>query len=409
MFEAWIVWRHLRSKNRKFFNLVSSLAILGMTLGVASLITTMAVLSGFETTLHRAVVDITGHMLIIRRGEPLNNLDQLVPRLKALVPELESVAPFVQVEGMLANHSKITGVVINGFEPEAFDKTLNLKDRVVRGKFNLDAGTAERPAVLAGRALAEKMGFGVGDEITVVLPRNNPSAKGGLGFTPRLKKFLVTGILDLGMYEYDSRFLITSSRAAQELAGLGPIFTGARVKFTSPDIAPIANSRFASELGLGYYIKDWTEVSPNLFKAISIEKRVIFVVLLFMTLAACFNISSTLFVSVLRRYGDISIFRVLGASHAKLMRIFSLQGLVIGVLGSLGGIALGLILCFIVAHTDLVHIPPEVYHLRRLPVEIRLADLVATGIAAFLLCFISTLAPASRGAKLDPVEGLKYE
>jgi lipoprotein-releasing system permease protein len=408
MFELWLVWRYMSSSSGKFFNLVTCLSILGMALGVAALVVVMSVVSGFETTLREAVVDVTGHVFVIKRYEALDPLSELEAKLKKIVPEIVSMVPFVHVEGLAAHKGRIGGIIVEGFDPEALDKTLNLRHRVVEGEFNLGTGSEPLPPVLVGRGLAEKLNIKVGEQLSIVLPKNSPTAK-ILGFTPRLKKFLVKGIIDLGMYEYDTRFLLTSSKAAQELGGIGTSFTGVRIKLTKADLARSASFAISSELGPGYVTRDWLESNHNLFEAIRLEKVVIFIVLLFMTVAACFNISSTLFISVLRRYGDISILRTLGARRMRLVRFFSLQGLVIGAFGSAFGLILGMSLCLIVKYTDFIYVPAEIYHLRHLPIEFRPLDLLSIAVVCFILCFISTLAPAFKGARLNPVEGLRYD
>jgi len=408
MFELWVVWRYMRTRKGQFFNLVSVLAMLGMVFGVAALVVVMSVVSGFESTLKEAVVDVTGHVLLLKRGEPLDPLDKLEPKLRKIVPQILSLAPFVHVEGIVANNGKIASIVVEGFDPSTVEKTLRLSPRIVSGHFDLGTGLETEPPIMVGIGLAEKLGVKVGDSIAVVLPKNAATVK-VLGFATRLKTFKVAAIIDLGMYEYDTRFMLTSAKAAQDLAGLGNIYTGVRIKLTQDKLAREASFKLSTELGLNYVSRDWLEVNHNLFEAIKLERVVIFVILLFMTVAACFNISSTLFVSVLRRYGDISVFKTLGASRGRLVRFFSLQGLVIGALGSFGGLILGGLLCLFVAKTNFIYVPAEIYHVRHLPVEMRIADLALIMVVSMLLCFLSTLAPAFRGAALNPVEGLKYD
>ncbi len=406
MFELWVVWRYLTIKRGQFFNLVTILSIVGMALGVGTLVVVMAVISGFESTLQKSVVDVSGHILILKRGEALDPMDVFEPRLRKLVPNIDTLAPFVHVEGLLANNGKMSGVVVEGFEPDQVDKTLNFKNRIVSGVYDLGTGQEKFPPLIVGRGLADKLGISVGQEVAVVLPKNSPTTK-LVGFTTRLKKFRVSGIVDLGMYEYDTRFLITSAKAAQDLSGIGPVFTGLRVKLTNAKLAPEASFKLSMDLGINYFVRDWLESNHNLFEAIKLEKVVIFVVLLFMTVAACFNIASTSFISVLRRYGDISVFKTMGSSYYRLVRFFSLQGMVIGILGSILGLIMGLSLCFLIAKTDFVYVPAEIYHLRSLPVEVRWKDIVVILVASCLLCFLSTLAPARKGARLDVIEGLR--
>ena len=398
----------MASRGGHFFNLVSTLAILGMALGVAALVVVMSVVSGFEATLRNAVVDVTGHVLLLKRNEPLEPMAILGPRLRKIVPQIVSMVPFVHVEGLAAHKGRISGIVVEGFDPATVNSTLNLRHRVIEGVFDLGTGAEDLPPMLVGRALSEKLNIKLGESLSIVLPKNAPTAK-VLGFTPRLKKFKVVGIIDLGMYEYDTRFLLTSAKAAQDLGALGATFTGLRIKLSDANLARDASFSLSTELGLGYLSRDWLESNHNLFEAIRLEKSVIFVVLLFMTIAACFNISSTLFVSVLRRFRDISVLRTIGTSRKSLLRFFSLQGIVIGVFGSTLGMLLGFAVCMIIKKTDFIYVPPEIYHLRHLPIEFKFVDFFLIGAVSFLLCFISTLAPAFRGSRLEPIEGLRYD
>ncbi|MDZ4677865.1 MAG: FtsX-like permease family protein [Oligoflexia bacterium] len=398
----------MKTRRGQFFNLVSILSIIGMALGIGTLVVVLSVISGFESAIKNAVVDVTGHILLLKRGAPLDPLSELEPRLQKLVPQITSTTPFVHVEGMVAHKGKLGGVVVEGFEPNDVEKTLTLRPRLVKGDFNLGTGLEKFPPVIIGQALAEKFELQIGDEVSVVLPKNNSTMK-VLGFSARLKKFKVAGIMDMGMHQYDTRFMLTSAKAAQDLGGLGPVYTGLRIKLTDADLARDASFLISTELGLMYLTRDWVESNHNLFAAIKLERIVIFIVMLFMTVAACFNIASTLFISVLRRYGDISVFKTMGATQARLVRFFSLQGMVLGALGSILGIALGLSVCLVIAKTNFIYVPAAVYHLNRLPVEVRMIDIIMILASSFLLCFLSTLAPAIKGAKLHPVEGLKYD
>ena len=408
MFDLWIAWRYIARVRGRFFNMTSSLAVVGMALSVAALVIVMGVISGFETTLRNAVVDVTGHLHLIKRGEPIfEPMDTFIPKLKKIVPAIESVAPFVHVEGMIAHRGRIAGVGVEGFEPQSVGRTLNLRDRIVDGKFDLGTGLERVPPIVIGKGLAKKLQIKIGDEINVILPKNSPSSK-VTGFKSVVKKFKVVGLIDLGMYQYDTRFLITSAKAAQDLGGIGPYYLGVRIKLTDPNLAADASFKLSTELSQ-FVSRDWMESNYNLFSAIKLEKVVIFIVVLFITIAACFNIASTLFISVLRRFGDISILKTLGATQFRLMKFFTLQGLAIGFVGTTLGIFLGLVISFIIAKTNIIYVPPEVYHLSRLPIEIRFVDLGLVILASMLLCFVATLAPARRGAKLNPIEGLRYD
>lgn len=403
-----MAWRYMRSRRSNFFNLVSILSIVGLALGVATLTIVTSVVNGFEVTLRKSVIDVSGHIWLLKLGGPLDPLDKLLPRVKKILPELQTAAPYVHVDGMVPHKGKIAGVAIEGFDPQNLEKTLPLKERLTSGSFDLGTGQEAVPPVIVARGLSEKLNIKVGEQITIALPKNSPTTR-IVGFIPRAKKFKVVGIVDLGMYQYDSRFILTSVKAARDLGGLGNVYTGLRLKLSDYELAQKGSFALATELGPTYISRDWYELNQNLFSAIELERIVIFIVFLFMTVAACFNVSSTLFISVLRRFGDLSILKTLGASRKKLQRLFSIQGIFLGVLGAVIGLVLGISMCFIIAHTNLLFVPAEIYHVRRLPIDIRFFDLFLIVSISLALCFLSTVAPARRAARLDPIEGLRYD
>lgn len=406
MLELWWAYRTFIGNRQRFMNPVSFLSLTGMILGVAALIVVMSVVSGFQTTLTSAVTDITGHLLIIKRGEPLDKLEVLLPKMKKIVPDIVAATPFVQVEGMVATKGKISGVVVQGLDLQTSDQALDLKHRLVEGTYNLRSLPNEISPAVIGKGLKDKMSINVGDVVSIVLPKNSPGVK-KTGFVPQIKKFKIVGVVNLGMYDYDSRYVLTSSSGAQQLAGIGPFFTGLRVKIKDEKQAGRASFDLSSELGYQYLVRDWMESHYNLLTAIEHEKVVIFIVLLSITIAACFNIASTLFISVIRKTQDIAIMKAFGTSSMRILRFFSLQGMFLGIGGSLLGLILGLSLCFILTHTNIFYVPPEIYHLSHLPVEIRWFDIMTIMGACLTLCFISTLAPALKAARMIPVQGLR--
>ena len=404
-FQLWLVWRYVRSGGR-FVGITTILSFTGMVIGVASLVLTMAAVSGFESTLRQAVIDVAGDVVVYKTSGRMEPPKELVAKLKKVVPDIVAYTPFAHSEGILASKGKTVGVAIQGVDPENVQKVLNFKSRVIRGEFDL-TNHGERPSVLIGKALANKLGVAPGDLVTVVVPR--PSKSSPTSFAPKSEKVHVAGIVDLGKYEYDLRMVIGTARLVQDLTGVPDLFSGVKLKLKNSDDAQAAASKIAGHLGYTFLTKDWTEVNKNLFEAIRIERWVIFIVVSFLIITASFNICSSLFVAVLKRYGDLSILRTMGASQKFLIRLFSIQGMVVGFLGSVTGVILGLGLGFALVRTELFKIPGEVYKLDHLPIEVRAFDVAAILTVSFLICFVSTLAPALRGSRLNPVDGLRYE
>ncbi|MBK9293227.1 MAG: ABC transporter permease [Oligoflexia bacterium] len=408
MLELWWAYRSFFNKSNQLINPVTFLSLFGMVIGVAALIIVMSVISGFQTSLSKAVTDISGHLLVIKRGEAIDKLEVLLPKIKKAAPSVTAATPFVHVEAMIAAKGKISGVVIQGLDLTSYDKVFNLQSRVIEGEFDLSNKAGDEESIIIGKGLRDKLNVKLGDIVSLVLPKNSAQSK-RLGFVPQVKKFKIVAVVDLGMYEYDSRYIITSSVSAQNLASIGPFFTGLRLTMQNPDLAPRASFDLSAELGYQYLVKDWVESHYNLFQAIKLEKIVIFIVLLFITIAACFNIASTLFISVIRKTQDIAIMKAFGTNPIKILKFFSFQGMILGFLGCVLGIAFGLLGCLVLNKTNIFYVPPEIYHLSHLPVDIRWLDIMVIFLSCMILCFLSTLAPALKASRLLPVQGLRHE
>jgi lipoprotein-releasing system permease protein len=396
----------------KFLNLsrtlrdpTAILAIFGMVLGVGSLIVSISVFSGFETALKSAIVDVVGHVTLTRWGSYLNLSPEQRAEMKKKFPDIIGMSPYISLEAIAANKGKISGIRVEGLQEASYKDVLNVDKRVIRGEFHLEYGN-----VLIGKGLAKTLGVGVGDTIKVILPKPSPSNT--KKFSPRVGKFQVAGILDLGKHDYNERIAVMSLERAQELAQINESILGLRIKVKDPERALAVGSGILKFLGgYPYKIKTWHEINQNLLDAIQLEKIVIFLVVLILVVAACFNVASTLYVRVINRYSEISILKSMGGKRGFVVKIFALQGLLLGGIGATGGIAFGVILAkafkWAVEHWELM--PADVYKIEVFTAELRITDLSAVFAATFLVCFLSTLLPALRGSRLNPCEGLRYE
>ncbi len=406
-FHFWLVKR-LVSSGRRLLSLVSILSLIGMTLGVACLVVAMAVTSGFENTLKRAVVDVFGHVLVVRQTDHPQTLEEIAVKMRKLAPTMIAFTPFFQFDGVLAFDKRITGVVVQGLELGSVDSVLNVRSRVIQGKFDFTSADGTAMALI-GKGIAKKFSLKIGDEFKIVLP--SPSKQSANEFSPKVRGFRVAGVLDLGKNEYDERYIVTDLKSAQSFAGVGDNFSGIRLRLKNENQANQVAQTLAEGLGSMYWTMSWKDVNKNLFEAIGIERITIFFVLLIMVLAASFNISSNLYVSVLQKYREISIFKAIGFSSRDIQKLFSYHGLILGLIGIVCGIVLGLLLClvFIVVQKFFVILPGDVYRLDNIGVDVRFVDMAAIVGSAILICLISSLAPAFRGSRLKPVEGLRYE
>jgi lipoprotein-releasing system permease protein len=402
----WIAFRYFGSWKR-FFNLSTSLSALGMTIGVASLVVSMAVFSGYATTLEKTVQDAVGHIIILKRGT--GDQGEMLREIEPLLTDVVAETPFVYAEAILAHKGKITGILIEGIEESTVHKVLNLESRVIAGSVNLEGGPPDAPKVMIGKGIAEKFGLKVGDSFRIVVPL--ASEFQAQSFRPKLGKFTVAGIINYGRYDFDSRYVVMDIAQLQQFIEIGKRITGYRVRLKDPNEARQITMNIANKFGPGYWARDWFDVNRNLFEAAHLEKRVLFFVLMILIVAAAFNIANTLFISVVQRYRDISVLKTLGATDRLIRRVFTAQGLIVGGIGASGGIVVGLLLCraFEWAQVHWKIIPADVYKLDHIDLEVSGSDLLVILGVSLLICFIATLVPSRRGARISPIEGLRYE
>lgn len=403
----WLAFKYLRNA-QAIFNLTTWLGLLGLSFGVAALVVAMAVVSGFESTLTKNVTDMVGHLIIEKRGQMTSQEAPWFHDILPLIDGFEAKTPFARAEGIIAGVQKVAGVLIEGVDPVSFEKVMSVRDRLVEGKFIIDPVDGVAGALM-GRNLVKKFGLKVGDQFKVVTPVESQGNQ--QSFKSRQIKMRLNGVLELGRHDYNERYILTNLETVQDFAELGNKVMGFRVRIKDHKLAETIRDNINREKSMEVYVADYHRVNANLFKAVEIEKVVIFFVLLIIVIAAGFNISISLFVSVVRRYRDIAILKTMGASRRFVLLVFSLQGLLLGVAGAFIGVSFGLLLCqlFMWAQVTWQLIPSEIYRISRLDVEVRLVDVSVIVAVTLLICLVSSLAPALRGSRLKPVEGLKYE
>jgi lipoprotein-releasing system permease protein len=401
----WLAFRYFGSW-RRFFNLTTSLAVIGMAIGVSSLVVSMAVFSGYISTLEQTLQDAVGHVWVLKRtgaeGDILNDV-------RSMVPGLLAETPFVYGDAILAGKGKVAGIAIEGIEESTVRKVLRLQDRVIAGRLDFKTAPGDLPKVMIGKAIAERFGLKIGDRLNIVVPLT--SEYSASTFRPKLGKFTVAAIINYGRYDFDSRYVAMSLAEAQDFLEIGKHITGYRLRIKDPMKARAIAEDISEKSGGNYYARDWLELNRNLFEAAKLEKAVLFFVLMILVVAAAFNIANTLFISVVQRYRDISVLKTLGAPDRLIRGIFTFQGLIVGAVGAGLGIAAGLVLCrlFEWAQVRWKLIPADVYKLDHINLQVRGLDLLAIVGASLLVCLIATLVPSRRGARISPVEGLRYE
>lgn len=400
--------RLLLRNGLRSLGLTGWISFTGLVLGVACLVVSMAVVSGFEQTLQNSVSDLTGHIQILKSAGVSNDGEDLGAKLKGLNSHITESTRVLWVESVAAAHGKVSGVLLQGLDFAQAEKVLSIKNRLIEGEFLYQKKGEFAPAFI-GKALAKKFALQVGDQFRIVVPLASEFDPGK--FQRRVGTFLVAGILDLGKLEFDERFILADLGEVQKIAEVGDRYSGVLLKLDDIQLARSISAELARELGFSYRVRDWRELNENMFEAVKIEKVVIFFVILIIIIAAAFNVSSALYISVLQRYPEIGIFKAMGLSSRKLISIFSLQGLIMGGFGCILGFLVGLIFCFIFSflQTKFGLLPGSVYKLDRIEVAIQFWDVASIFIVTLMICFLATLAPAMQGARLTPVEGLRYE
>ncbi|NLO80099.1 MAG: lipoprotein-releasing ABC transporter permease subunit [Xanthomonadaceae bacterium] len=409
--ELYIGLRYTRAKRRNHFvSFISLTSMLGIALGVTTLITVLSVMNGFEQQLRERILGMVSHATIHGVGDKPEEWQELV-RLAEANPRVLGAAPYIQGEVMLTNAGRVGGSLIRGIVPGYEERVADIADKMIAG--DLDSLQPGRFGIVLGRDLALLLQVDVGDLVTMVAPEATISVAGVL---PRVKRFTVTGIFQSGMYEYDRAVAFVNMDDAAKVFRQ-PGITGIRLKFDDLMAAPWLARQVAAALPGYYSVRDWTVQHYNFFRAVRTEKTVMFVILTLIVAVAAFNIVSTLVMVVTDKQADIAILRTLGISPGSIMGIFMVQGAIIGIIGTALGVACGIALAlnvetivpFIERMAGVQFLPGDVYPISDMPSDLRSQDVVRVAGIALLLSLLATLYPAWRASRTAPAEALRYE
>lgn len=397
-------------RSNHFISFISLASMLGLMLGVAALIVVLSVMNGFDRELKQRILGMVPHGSISAYGKPLENWPVLVEQLSRH-PDVVAAAPFIQAQGMLTNSGVVRGALVNGIDPSIEQKVSILGDHITSG--SLEALNQQRFGIVLGDLLARYLGARVGDKVTLVLPEASVSVA---GVVPRLKRFTVVGIFSVGA-ELDANLAYINLDDAAKIKRLGEGVDGIRLKFDNLFSAPGKVKEIAAGLPGYYSSSDWTRTHGNLFQAIQLEKRMIGLLLFLIVLVAAFNIVSTLVMVVTDKKADVAILRTLGATPGRIMRIFMVQGTVIGILGTLLGTLLGVTLALTISDLiawvertfNIQFLNADVYFISYLPSDLQWPDVGVITVTALVISFLATIYPAWRAAKTHPAEALRYE
>ena len=422
-YEVFIGLRYLRAKRRNrtiSFNTLISIA--GVTIGVAALIATLGIMTGFKEDMQAKILGTNSHIIVTTRtGETIKGYTELTDKIAA-VPEVVAATPFIFKQILLTSESGSHGVVLRGIDVRRettvteIAKTLragtleDLERLGPAGKLTPvppdqpEASSQPLPGIIIGKELSLRLGVFLGDRLNVVSPVGPISA---LGMIPKVRGYRVAGVFEAGMFEYDSSLAYVSIKQAQEFFNMGDAVTGIEVKVADVFAADRIARAIERTIGFPYWARDWMKLNKNLFSALKMEKFMMFVLLVLVVIVASFNIVSTLTMIVVEKHREIAILKAMGATGKAVTRIFMLNGLVIGVVGTAIGIPLGYGFCW--AIQEFYTLPGDVYYLSRIPVNIKIVDVLTVALSAITIAFLATIHPCRQAARLDPAEALRYE
>lgn len=413
-YETLIGLRYLRSKRRGVVvSLITLISSGGVALGVMALIVVLSVMSGFERDLRDKILGTTAHVVLLQFGEEgMTEAKALLPRVVSL-PHVTGAAPFTLHQVMLSSRHGVRGAVLRGVDPAREGRVTDLARNMKKG--SLDALRRDDEGIILGKSLAGALGVSVGDPVNVVSPVGGGMTP--LGMTPRVKQFRVVGVFEAGMYEYDAGLAYIAIPAAQTFFRMGNSVSGIEIKLDDIYEAPLVGRALQEELGFPFYTQTWIEMNKNLFSALKLEKTVMFVILVMIVLVAAFGIVSTLTLVVMEKTREIAILKSMGATAGGIMRIFMVDGIVIGAVGTLFGLLGGLVVTtnldgivgFAERTFGITAFPGDVYFLNKLPHQINAPDVIAVAVVSLVISFLATVYPSWQASRLNPVEALRYE
>ncbi len=411
-YELFIGLRYTRAKRRNhFISVIALISMLGIALGVMALITVLSVMNGFQKELRGRILGVASHVVINGVG------NRLVPWRDVMAsatkhPDVVAVAPFVLAQSMLSVGSAVQGAVIRGIDPQAESTVAEVGQHMRSGRME-DLKPGEFGIVL-GSELARALTVRVGETVVLIAPQGQVTPAGIL---PRLRQFRVVGIFEVGMYEYDYGLAYIDIQDAQRLYRLEDAVSGVRLKLEDLMQAPRVARELARLLPGEAYAADWTRSHANFFRAVEIEKRVMFIILTLIVAVAAFNIVSALVMAVTDKQADIAILRTLGASPGSVMKVFMVQGSLMGVIGTLAGVAAGVLLAlnidvvvpFIEQTFGVRFLAKDVYYISDLPSDLQWSDVIVIGVVSLVLTLLATIYPSWRAARVNPADALRYE
>ena len=412
-YELFIGLRYTRAKRKNhFISFISLTSMIGIALGVAALIVVLSVMNGFQAELRTRILGVASHLEITGANNQLSDWSTLAAQVKKKQPEVIASAPYVMAQGMLSYGQAVQGALVRGILPSYEDSVADLGKNMKAGRLS-DLRAGEFGVVL-GLDLAQLLGVSIGEKVVLMAPQGQFTPT---GVVPRIKQFKVVGLFQIGMYEYDAGLALIHMDDAAKLYRMGDNVSGLRLKLNDLFDAPQMSAKLTQKLDGNYFVTDWTQQHANFFKAVQLEKKVMFIILTLIVAVAAFNIVSTLVMAVTDKRADIAIMRTFGASPRSIMGIFIVQGALIGIIGTLIGAAVGILIAlnidsiipFIENLFKVQFLAKDVYYISDLPSKLDWNDVITIVVMSFMLSLLATLYPSYKASTLNPAEALRYE
>jgi lipoprotein-releasing system permease protein len=407
-FERFIARRYIKAKRKQaFISLITVLSVGGVTVGVMALLVVIAVMAGAESSFKDRILGVTSHIVVMQYGEPVSDYQKFLGTISA-TPGVEAVSPFIYTQTILRSASGSSGVVLRGIDPETGGKVTPLLNNGILEKLSTPSPAKSTghaiPGIIIGKELAGTLKVKTGDTIFMLSPRGISSS---VLYAPSMERFQVMALLDTGMHEFDLTLAYIDLKQAQKILHMGNAVTGIEVRVKEIEQARAIKEEIVTKLGFPFWAKDWMQLYRNMLSALKLQKTVMFIILALIVLVAAFNIAGTLFMMVIEKTRDIAILKAMGATDKSIRKIFVLKGMTIGGIGTVTGLCFGFILCTILKHYHFIKLDPKIYPFTTLPVQIETVDVSIIALATLAICYLASIYPSHKAARLNPVDALK--